>query len=782
MAAVSEESLFTVSDSCDLTAAQREAVEHLTGPLLVLAGPGSGKTRVITRRIARMVERGVDSRRILAITFTNKAASEMADRVKMLLPGSAVQVSTFHKFCARLLRQRGEMVGLRSNYSIYDTTDQKSLIRRILRDLDIEATSFPPPRIAARISRAKNDLISAEVFSRRFSESIGDHLEAVVARVYPVYQGRLLESNAVDFDDLLLHVVDILSNNPELRRQYDERYQYVLVDEYQDTNKAQYRIVTALSQTHPNLCVTGDPDQSIYGWRGARIDNILRFEKDFPQTTVVRLEQNFRSTGHILRAADSLIAHNVHRKAKSLITSNADGEPVELRRYRDGEHEADAIARDIQDAVESGARRWSDFAIFYRVNALSREIERAFSRHRIPFQVAAGTAFYERAEVKDLLAYLQLVHNPDNQAAFLRIINVPRRGIGRVTLQRLTAWASAQGVNLPEAASRAGEVPRLSKRAVRALTEFASMLDELRRHSVGSVRKLLEMVLARTDYGRDWVGSDLEQDQQRLANVGELVTAARQYDGLHNENTSLEGFLESTSLTNDVDGLDDEAGTVTLMTLHAAKGLEFPVVYTIAVEHNLIPHERALRDYNPAELEEERRLLFVGVTRARERLILTQTTKREIRGQSTTSIPSQFLTEMRLAQHDLTIDASARFPRPGERTERHMDTDDRERTRRDSERTDPASGNRPVVLTGRSAGIPLLMTAADLMNDTVREAEIPQGFAVGMAVRHPQDGLGTVVGTSGFSHRRMVTVEFHETGETRTFVVSKCPLQPVGNP
>ena len=750
----------TAYDSSDLTTAQRQVVEHMTGPLLVLAGPGSGKTRVITRRIARLVERGIDSRRILAITFTNKAASEMGERVAALLPGCAVQVSTFHKFCARLLRQRAEMVGLRSNYSIYDTTDQKSLIRRIFRDLDIDAKICSPARIAARISRAKNDLMSADEFSRQFRESIGDHIQAITARVYPEYQRRLFASNAVDFDDLLLYVVDLLSNNPELRRYYDERYQYVLVDEYQDTNAAQYRIVTALSQTHSNLCATGDPDQSIYGWRGARIDNILRFERDFPQTTVIRLEENFRSTGHILRAADSLIAHNVHRKAKSLVTDNPLGEPVELRRYRDAEHEADEIAREIRAAVDAGSRPYRDFAVFYRVNALSREIERAMSRHHVPFQVAAGTAFYERAEVKDLLAYLQLVHNPDNQAAFLRIVNVPRRGIGRVTVNRLTAWASLRNVNLPEAAVRATEIPELSKRTARKLVQFASMLEEFRRLPVDSIKDLLTTVIERTGYGAEWADSESELDRQRLANVGELVTATGQYDQLSEESGSLEGFLETTSLTSDIDGLDETAGTVTLMTLHAAKGLEFPVVYTIAVERDLIPHARALGGNDLSQVEEERRLLFVGITRARERLILTHTAERSIRGQSASSIPSSFLSEMRLVHRDLTTVAADEFT---------------------GENRADASGKNPSGPATSSDARPRLTTAADLLNGNAREAELPRGFSVGMTVRHPQDGLGTVVETGGFSRRRTVTVEFCDTGQTRTFVVSLCPLQPVGN-
>jgi DNA helicase-2/ATP-dependent DNA helicase PcrA len=369
--------------------------------------------------------------------------------------------------------------------------DQRQVVRDVLNDLDLDAVHFPPARIAERISRAKNDLQTAEQFVRFHEEQIGDHMQSVVARVFPEYQKRLLKSNAVDFDDLLLHVVAILSENPDLRARYDERFRYVLVDEYQDTNLAQYRIVAALSQDHPNLMATGDPDQSIYGWRGARIDNILRFEAEFPTAAVVRLEQNFRSTKCILRAADSLIAHNVHRKAKSLHTENAEGHPVELLFCIDGVREAESIADQIIQLVNAGKHTWSDFAIFYRVNALSREIERALARARIPFQVAAGVAFYERAEIKDMLAYLRLIQNPDDEAAFRRVVNTPPRGVGKISFERLAAWAVTQHANLVEAAAHTKEIPQLSKRATKSLEAFARMIDDLSSSATGSVERLL---------------------------------------------------------------------------------------------------------------------------------------------------------------------------------------------------------------------------------------------------------------------------------------------------
>ncbi|MGH7127358.1 MAG: ATP-dependent helicase, partial [Planctomycetaceae bacterium] len=744
---------------------------HKDGPLLVLAGPGSGKTRVITRRIARLVERGVSPGAILAITFTNKAAGEMAERVAALLPGTRVWVSTFHKFCSRILRRRGEIVGLASNFTIYDTADQQQLLREILRARKIDATHYPPGRIAARISNAKNDLITAEEYGRGYRDRVGDHMQAVIAEVYPAYQLALLEANAVDFDDLLLHVVHVLTENPEIRRDLDERFRYVLVDEYQDTNLAQYQIVRALSQDHPNLCVTGDPDQSIYGWRGAQIENILRFERDYPRAAVVRLEENFRSTKGILRAADSLISHNTLRKAKSLVTDNPQGAPPRLLTFYNETQEAETIAAEIRRQVEAGARNWSDFGVFYRVNALSRRLEHALGRARVPFQVAAGLSFYERAEIKDLLGYLRLVLNPADVIAFRRVVNTPARGIGKTTQDRLHAWAEPAGLSLLEACRRAGEMPGASKRAAKALAAFAEMIDEFSRSAAGPVEALLRRVIDRTGYVRAWQDSQSEEDAQHLANVEELLTAAHQYDHGPDETPSLEGFLETTSLTSDVDSVDETAGRVTLMTLHAAKGLEFPAVYIIAVEHNLLPHERSLRDRNLAELEEERRLLFVGMTRAMQQLALTQTWIREFRGRRSRSIPSEFLREMELEQVDHAEPLVEQTAWDGDAASADAPDADGD------EDSAPAVRDEPPV--SRSAGRPHLTTGAELLNGTAGRASLPQGFCVGMLVRHPQYGPGRVVDVGGFGPRRTATVEFDD-GHRQTFIQSMSPLQPIG--
>lgn len=749
----------------DLTPSQHAAVEHYLGPLLVLAGPGSGKTRVITRRIARLIDRGVKPWEILAITFTNKAAREMAERVDHLLPGQRVWVTTFHKFCARILRERGEAIGLRPNFSIFDTSDQQQLIKHILHDEDIDASHFPPAKIGWLISQAKNDLITADQFVSRYEERVGSHMQAVVARVYPRYQQRLLDANAVDFDDLLMHVATLLREHDDLRADLDRRFRFILVDEYQDTNQAQYQIVAALSQIEPNLCATGDPDQSIYGWRGAQIENILRFERDFPEVTLVRLEDNFRSTPEILQAADSLIAHNRRRKAKTLKTENASGPPVELRTYLDGRQEADGIAADIRELVAAGERRWSDFAIFYRVNALSRSLEMALAKAKVPYQVAAGVAFYERSEVKDLLGYLRLIENSRDRIAFLRVVNTPPRGIGKTSVEKLVRWADERSVPLLDAAGHASQVPGINKRAISSLQQFATMIEDLTRMSDRPIAELISEILARTHlHAVDDPQTAMEEELQRRSNIDELISAARHYDEQSGDEANLGGFLESTTLAQDVDALDTDLGAVTLMTLHAAKGLEFPCVYVVGVEQNLIPHERSLRGNDDRELEEERRLLFVGITRAREQLALTQTLRREMHGRELSTIPSDFLQEMTLSNRDCT-DTGWSLP---------------EYTPPPSREEKP-SNRRPKVSLEDLMGTPLLTTGAALQSGSAATVNMPIGFTVGMQVRHPRYGIGRVLEVSnGFARFRTLTVEFEVDGRRESFVASKCPLQPVG--
>ncbi len=738
----------------DLTTNQRAAVEHVDGPLLILAGPGSGKTRVVTRRIAHLVnEAGVHPRNILAITFTNKAAGEMSERVRQLLPNSKLWVSTFHKYCARLLREYGELVGLNPSFSILDTSDQKQAMKLVMQELDYDTTHYTPNKIRHRISNLKNDLITPEMFVEHCDTSVGDHLQTVVKRVYPAYQKWLLEANSVDFDDLLLHAAMLLNENEELRKELDFRNKYILVDEYQDTNMTQYKIVSAMSQINPNLCVTGDPDQSIYGWRGAKIENILRFERDYLSAKTIRLEENFRSTQSILRSADSLIVYNSQRKAKSLISQKPQGDPVKLLMFTDSQTEAEGISLIIREMIDAGDYNWSQIAVFYRVNALSRQLEMAMMRHRIPCQVVASTAFYDRTEVKDLLAYLRLIDNPLDQTAFFRVVNKPLRGLGKTSQNRLFRFAELNNLTLLQACARAYDVPQLSKAAATKFRAFATLIENLSLADAGSVGELLHELIEKTRFTYAWDGSSDEGDRDRLANVEELIAAARLYDSIAGDEKSLQGFLEQTALVNETDWIDDDAGRVTLMSLHAAKGLEFPVVFIVGVEEGLIPHERSTRDNSThAEFEEERRLLFVGMTRAQELLYLTESKVRSMHGKSMPTIRSPFIQELECEQVSFGVDDnSEQLPAPS-----------------------------PVLKQKINLSHIPLTTGAHLLAGEKVAVAIPQGFTVGMAVRHPKYGRGTVTASDGFGARRTVTVLFGEGEREETFVSAKAPLQPLG--
>jgi len=753
-----------------LTEPQQEAVEYFEGPLQILAGPGSGKTRVITRRIARLVDRGVHPSSILAITFTNKAAREMQERVNQLLPGSRIWISTFHRFCASVLRRRAQSVGLESNFVIFDKSDQLQVLRHVLNDLDMDAVRVPVAKLGARISHIKNTMISSEQFSRSLDMEVGEPFDMVVAQVYPKYQETLLASNAVDFDDLLLHVVKLFQENPTLRAEYDDRFRFLLVDEYQDTNAIQYSLVRALGIDRPNVCVTGDPDQSIYAWRGANIENILNFERDFENAKLVRLEQNFRSTALILQSADQLISHNRMRKAKSLTTDAEDGEAVQLLKFKDGRSEADGIAELIRKQCTEEGTKWSDFAIFYRVNSMSRELELAFTRHHIPFQVAAGLAFYDRAEIRDLLAYLRLIENPVDTVAFARVVNRPARGIGKTSQNKVTAWATENGVGPMEAARQAHKITSLTKTAKVKLKAFVGMMDTFSLANAGSVSDLLKKIVEKTAYSRSWASASSEQAITKQANVAELVNAAAQYDEANADDPSITGFLETTALASDVDSVDAEAGKATLMTIHAAKGLEFPSVVIVGLEHGLIPHERSIKSNDPKQLEEERRLLFVGMTRAMRNLYMTTAQVRAERGTPRITIPSTFLAET-------TFDIIDENNPDGTRKKSGVSSKpDKKQELRDKLKASLAAGNKPLLTTG-----------AALLNGTDEEVELPDAsssstFAVGMRVRHPKYGMGTVTHIAGFAKRRTVEVEFTSGGRTETFSASHCPLQPIGVP
>ncbi len=627
----------------NLTDPQREAVSHVDGPLLILAGPGSGKTRVVTHRIANLLAQGIPAWRIAALTFTNKAADEMRSRVDALAPGQSVWMGTFHRFCAQLLRRYAPMVGLTENYSIFDTSDAKQAMKRAVIAAGVSTTHASPEQIAASISHAKNRLVTPEMMEGHALKP----REAIAARVYPVYRQQLLTANAVDFDDLLFHVAHLLRENPELRAELDAKFKYILVDEYQDTNLAQYAIVRALSIDHPNLAVTGDPDQSIYGWRGADLNNILDFEKDYPSVKTVRLEKNYRSTPNVLRVADQLIQHNRRRKAKDLFTDNPEGDPVVLRFYEDGYQEADSIADEITSAMSSQGLKPSDFSVFCRMNAMTRSLEHAFRSRSLPYQIVNGLEFYQRREIKDLLAYLHLINNPCHDVALSRIINVPTRGIGAKTVERIRDFADQENIPMLEAARRADEIGSLAKRSVSMVSKFVKLYDHLCIKANAPLEDLLRFLVEEIKYDQYLEKTAVEeQDVSPMSNVDELITAAVEFDRQHPEDGSLDAFLEQVALVSDTDAFQDTNDRVTLMTLHAAKGLEFTRVFIIGVEDDLLPHKRSKE--SDWQIEEERRLLFVGITRAKEGLQLSCCKRRVVRGELRPVIPSPFLNELPL--------------------------------------------------------------------------------------------------------------------------------------
>ncbi|MHC5541961.1 ATP-dependent helicase, partial [Singulisphaera rosea] len=594
---------------------------------------------MITRRVAYMLQQGIAGENILALTFTNKAAGEMRERIEALAPKSGTWVGTFHSLCARLLRSYAPLVGIDRGYTIYDQSDRVRAVKQVMERFDLEGVSLTPERIDAAISRAKNDLVTPEILARRAR----DHVDTIVSKVYSGYQERLRESSAVDFDDLLVHLVSILKGHPDVRAKLDARFRYILVDEYQDTNLAQYAIVRALSTDHPNLCVTGDPDQSIYGWRGANLSNILEFEQDFPGCRVVKLEQNYRSTKNILAVADHLIRFNTRRKAKGLTTENPQGDPVSLTIFGNETDEARSVASKIDELVREGAYAYRDIAVFCRVTALTRNFELAFRSARVPYQVVGGLSFYERQEIKDVLAYLKLLANPKDDIAFLRVVNVPPRGVGKTTLDHLAERARALGLPLLAMARQGSAVPGLKDKAARNLRDFGLLMDELTALRDHSAEEVSRKILVLTGY-RDHLAEDSKGGgEERLANIDELISAAREFDREH-PGASVIDFMEEISLASAVDRWKDEEGAVTLMTLHAAKGLEFPVAFIVGLEQGILPHSRANDDVK--ELEEERRLLFVGITRAERELYLSHCRIREFRGQRLATIPSCFLGEL----------------------------------------------------------------------------------------------------------------------------------------
>ncbi len=620
-----------------LTPSQRRAVCHREGPLLVLAGPGSGKTRVITHRIAALIEWGVKPYNICAITFTNKAAEEMRQRAFSLGASGGAHISTFHSLCVRILRIYADAAGIHPNFSIYDESDQVKCVRQAIHDCDLDVTNFPPGRILEAISTLKNKLVDPDTFR----DQAEGFFPQTLVRVYARYQQILADRNGLDFDDLLMKAALLLEGNSAICRELSERFKFLLIDEYQDTNHAQYRLTKALASSHNNICAVGDPDQSIYRWRGADTRNILAFEKDWPDATVVKLEENFRSTAEVLRVADRLIARNRNRKEKVLVPVKSHKGEVRIDNYEDENAEARAVARQVEELVASGVSG-SDIAVFYRVNAMSRALEEAFILHKVPYQVVRGVEFYNRKEIRDVLAYLKVIVNPADEVALQRIINTPARGIGKVTVDRASMHAARNRMSLFDAIRNVDQIAGLSGAVKAKLAAFVQMIDGLARNTEGKVAPLVERVFKVSGL-EETLKSAGREGEDAVENIGQLINTAVAYDQ-RTQSPSLVDYLQQIALFSDADAYDASNERVALMTLHAAKGLEFENVFIIGLEHGILPHERS--GENGDDLEEERRLLFVGVTRAKTNLYISYARYRTVRGQTLRTIPSEFLFEL----------------------------------------------------------------------------------------------------------------------------------------
>ncbi|MEW6745291.1 MAG: UvrD-helicase domain-containing protein [Planctomycetota bacterium] len=702
----------------DVNAAQREAITHGEGPLLVVAGAGSGKTRVITRRIAYLVSQGVPPWRILAITFTNKAAGEMRDRLQGLLGTGGAWISTFHALGARVLRRDGLSVGIESNFTIYDADDSRGLVKDCVSRLGLDAERFTAASVLHQISVWKQRRIGVPEAPAQAE----GFFEQQAARVYALYVEGLREAGALDFDDLLTECLRLLESETEASAYWRQRFSHVLIDEYQDTNRVQYLIARALALSG-NLVATGDPDQAIYSWRGADLRNILDFERDFPGTRLVKLEQNYRSTGNILAAASALIRNNKKRKERGLFTEGEAGERITLLACWDSEREADEVARLMLERRAQGFA-WGDMAVFYRINALSRSFERALSNHNIPYVLVGGVEFYQRKEVRDLLAYLRVILNPRDTLSFLRIVNVPPRGIGKTTLEGLRARAAEAGM-APGALLLSGDLGEFSARARSALESLRDLLRGLAERAGQSLSGLLETVIERVGYRRYLEGFGGSEAIERVENVNELGAAVREFER-RNPDADLQRFLEETALVQDVDQLHEDASHVTLMTLHAAKGLEFPVVFLVGLEEGLLPHARSAGD--PDQLEEERRLCYVGMTRAQRHLTLSFAGLRFRFGELAPSAASRFLSEVPPDLLEL-VDCNFRGVEVG------------------------------GLQVGRSSLLPDAETVFDLP-----DFEPDEPFGEGEQVYHRQFGVGTVLSVSGWGHSLRVTVEFPSAG------------------
>lgn len=729
----------------DLNRPQFEAVQHTQGPLLILAGAGSGKTRVITYRIAYLINScHMAPEHIIAVTFTNKAAEEMNQRIQKLLGtrGRGITMGTFHATCAKILRREATLARLSPQFVIFDATDQLNLIKQCMQELKVDQELYAPRVLRGRISSLKNQLIDPDTFI----QDAGDFgLEEKIASVYPLYQRRLRDNGGVDFDDLLMITVQLFQRHPDILSRYQERWQFILVDEYQDTNMAQYQLLQLLAEKYRNLCVVGDDDQSVYRFRGANVRNILNFERDYPDAKVIKLEQNYRSSGIILEAANAVIAKNQSRKEKVLWTENERGTPIGYFCAQDDIHEAEVIAQNIVGLHQSEGIAYRDMAVFYRTNAQSRVLEDALHRARVSYQVIGGLRFYDRQEVKDIMAYLRLLGNPFDMISLRRVINVPRRGIGKTTWNHLEAFSIAHQLSGLEVIESVLQTGNLGRAAHGKLQTFLGLMQSLSTQTeLVSVADLTRLVLDQTGYLSHLKSLSTAEAQTRIENLGELVNAADDFDR-RSDQAGLLAFLEQTSLLTDQDSLTDHDGAVVLMTLHASKGLEFPIVFVCGMENGLFPHNRSYDDQ--AEMEEERRLCYVGMTRAQRRLFLTCASRRRVYGTEQTHTPSLFLADI---PSDCVVDYS--------------------------------------LATPVTAAPPAWNSSGHFVSQQQSDSKLPvqkkttlqaQGkYAVGSQVFHQIFGRGIVQKREGEGERLKLTVLFRNHGSKKV-LANHAPMQPI---
>ena len=749
---------------------QREAVYHTDGPLLILAGAGSGKTRVLTHRIAYLIgERGVNAWNILAITFTNKAAEEMRQRVDNLVGFGAesVWVSTFHSACVRILRRFIDRLGYENHFTIYDTDDQKTLIKEVCRKVDVDTKVFKERSLLSAISSAKNEMILPDEFELNAG---GDFAKMKIAKVYREYEAQMKANNALDFDDLLVKTVQLLQTQPDVLESYQERFRYIMVDEYQDTNTVQFQLVSLLAGKYKNLCVVGDDDQSIYKFRGANIRNILDFEHEFPDAKVIKLEQNYRSTGNILNAANSVIANNRGRKEKSLWTENGEGELIRLRQFDTAFDEADFIGEDIKSAVRQGGS-YNDSAVLYRTNAQSRLLEEKFIAMNIPYKIVGGVNFYARREIKDLLAYLKTIDNGRDDVAVRRIINVPKRGIGLTTINRIQESATERGIGFYEALLAPGLIAGVGRSATK-LDSFAALIEYFKTLAEEmSITDLLQEVIEKTGYIESLENEDKEEAKTRKENIDELISKAAAYEEScqdKDEKATLSGFLEEVALVADIDSLDEDQEYVVLMTLHSAKGLEFPRVYLAGMEDGLFPGYMSINAGDREELEEERRLCYVGITRAEQELTLTSARRRMVHGETQYNPMSRFVKEI---PRELLDTGNKKFT---QETEMPAQQNTYARAR-EAFRAQAFGGAFGGMAPAKNQGTSKTVTGSQALASLQKGSQLaaggngPLGYEVGDRVRHVKFGEGTVTDIKEGGRDHEVTIEFDSVGTRKMF-------------